>query len=122
MTLGIIHLVIFVLTIPSSVLGAGFARLGLVMCYLPGLAFGLFATFTVYFVLERDQRPIEAIRSSFGVVKANFDNALVSVLLGGLVAGAGAIVCLVGLLVTAPVAMLVHVYTFRILGGGSVAP
>jgi uncharacterized membrane protein len=96
--------------------------IGFVLCYVPGLAFGLFAGFTLYFVIDHRQGPIAAIKSSFALVKANFGNALVAMLLAGLVASAGAIACFFGLIVTVPFAMLVHVYTYRFLSGGTIAP
>jgi uncharacterized membrane protein len=96
--------------------------IGMVLCYLPGLAFGLFAGFTLYFVLDNQQGPIAAIKSSFALVKANFGNALVAILLAGLVATGGFVACLVGVIFTVPFAMLVHVYTYRFLSGGTIAP
>ncbi len=96
--------------------------IGLILCYVPGLAFGLFAGFTLYFVVDQSQGPITAIKSSFAVVKANFGNALVATLLAGLVASGGVIACFVGMIFTVPFAMLVHVYTYRFLSGGTVAP
>lgn len=96
--------------------------IGFLLCYVPGLGFALFASFTLYFVLDHGQRPIAAIKSSFALVKANFGNALVALLLAGLVATGGALVCLVGMVFTAPLAMLVHVYTYRFLSKGPIAP
>jgi uncharacterized membrane protein len=95
---------------------------GLLLCYLPGLAFGLFAAFTLYFVLDRQQGPIAAIKSSFALVKANFGHALVAVLLAGLVSSAGVLACGIGIIFSVPFAMLLHVYTYRFLSGGTVAP
>jgi uncharacterized membrane protein len=96
--------------------------IGIILCYLPGLAFGLFAGFTLYFVLDQRQGPITAIKSSFALVKNNFGNALVAMLLAGLVASGGFIACFFGLIFTVPFAMLLHVYTYRFLSGGTVAP
>ncbi|KRC64009.1 hypothetical protein ASE12_04095 [Aeromicrobium sp. Root236] len=95
---------------------------GTILCYLPGLAFGLFAGFSMYFLLDRDQKPIAAIESSFTLVKNNFGNALVALLLAGLVTGAGLIACGVGVIFTLPFGILVHVYTYRFLSGGRIEP
>lgn len=94
---------------------------GLVLCYLPGLAFAIFATFTMYFVLDRGQKPVEALKSSFALVKANFGPVLGATLLGGLVAGAGVLVCVVGALVTLPIGMLVHIYAYRFVSGSTIS-
>lgn len=95
---------------------------GFVLCYIPGLAFGLFAGFSMYFLLDSRQGPVAAIKSSFTLVKNNFGNALVAFLLAGLAASAGVLVCFVGIIFSAPFAVLVHVYTYRFLSGGRVAP
>ena len=60
--------------------------IGIILCYVPGLAFGLFAGFTPLLRDRPRQGPVAAIKSSFAVVKANFGNALVAMLLAGLVA------------------------------------
>ena len=96
--------------------------IGLILCYVPGLAFGLFAGFSMYFLLDRDQKPIAAIKSSFTLVKNNFGNALVAVLLAGLVSSAGLFACLIGVVFTVPFGILVHVYTYRFLSGGRIEP
>jgi uncharacterized membrane protein len=106
----------------TSLIVSFVTTLGFILCYLPGLAFGLFAGFTLYFVLDHRQWPISAIKSSFALVKNNFGNALVAMLLAGLVATGGVFACLVGVIFTAPIGMLVHVYTYRFLSGGTVAP
>jgi len=95
---------------------------GIVLCYLPGIAFGLFAGFSMYFLLDHGQGPIAALKSSFSLVKNNFGNALVATLLAGLVMSGGAAVCLVGMVFSVPFGTLVLVYTYRFLSGGRVAP
>jgi len=95
---------------------------GLFACILPGLAIMVFTWFTTVAIVDRNLSPIDGIKASIDVVKKNFG----SVLLAGLIFVAlilvGALLCGVGLLVTAPVAYLLLVYTYRRLSGGSVAP
>ena len=95
---------------------------GLIACILPGLAVLVFTWFTTVAIVDRNLSPIDGIRASVDIVKKNFG----SVLLAGLTFFAlilvGALLCGVGLLVTAPVAYLLLVYTYRRLSGGSVAP
>jgi uncharacterized membrane protein len=82
----------------------------------------VFTWFTTVAIVDRNLSPIDGIKASIDVVKKNFG----SVLLAGLIFVAlilvGALLCGVGLLVTAPVAYLLLVYTYRRLSGGSVAP
>lgn len=97
------------------------ALVGLTLCYLPGLAFAVFATFTIPVLLDRDLGPLESIKASFGLVKRNFGNVLLIVLVGGALGAAGTFACLVGILVAAPVVMLLQIYAFRFFSGGPIA-
>ncbi len=42
-------------------------------------------------------------------------------LLAGLIGGVGGVACFVGILVSAPVAMLIHVYAYRFFSAGPIA-
>lgn len=94
---------------------------GLLLCYLPGIAFGLLSTFAIIFVIDRGEKPIEALKSSFTLVKSNFGSVVLASILGGVFAGVGILVCIVGALVTIPVGMLIHVYTYRFVSGGAIS-
>ena len=95
---------------------------GLFACILPGLAVLIFTWFTTVAIVDRNLSPIDGIRASFDIVKKNFGSVLLAGLtFVGLIL-VGALLCGVGLLVTAPVAYLFLVYTYRRLSGGSVAP
>ena len=74
------------------------------------------------YVVDQQQRPVQAIRSSITLVKENFGYTLLVMLLGGAVAAAGTLVCLVGMLVSVPVAMLVHTYAYRYFSHGTISP
>jgi uncharacterized membrane protein len=95
---------------------------GLLACILPGLAFMVFAWFTTVAIVDRNLSPIDGIRASIDIVKANFGSVLLAVLTFLALLIVGVLFCGVGLLVTAPVAYLFLVYTYRRLSGGSVAP
>lgn len=105
----------------TSVMLSICSLIGLVLCYLPGLVFGAFATFTLAVVIDKGQSPVAALRSSFALVRTNFWPIVGVTLLAGLVAGGGFLVCLVGALVSLPVAMLVHVYVYRFVSGGPIS-
>jgi uncharacterized membrane protein len=95
---------------------------GLVLCIIPGLAVMLFAWFTTVAIVDRNLSPIDGIRASIDIVKANFGQVLLAALTFMALIIVGALLCGVGLLVAAPVAYLFLVYTYRMLSGGSVAP
>jgi uncharacterized membrane protein len=96
--------------------------IGTLLCYLPGLVIGFLTSYTIFFVVDRNMAPVEAIKASYSFVTANLSNTIVYYLLGILVVIAGAILCGVGLLAAVPIAVLGAAYTFRRLQGQQVTP
>ena len=85
---------------------------GLIACILPGLAVLIFTWSTTVAIVDRKLSPIDGIRASFDIVMKNFGSVLLAGLtFVGLIL-VGALLCGVGLLVTAPVAYLFLVYTY----------
>lgn len=106
--------------IASLIIGAA-TFVGTLLCYLPGLVVGFLTQYTLFFLLDKDLEPIEAIKASFEFVKTNFANVLVWYIIAALVGGAGAIVCGIGLLVTVPIVIIGTAYTYKTLQGLPVA-
>lgn len=98
------------------------STIGFFLCIAPGIIFTIFAFFTIYFVIDSDQDPIQAIGSSFKLVSANFGQALLSGLLAALVILGGALLCGVGLLAAIPVVSIAAAYAFRRFQGQPIAP
>jgi uncharacterized membrane protein len=95
---------------------------GFFLCVIPGVIASIMLMFTIVALLDRNLAPVDAVKASFGISKANFGNVLVAWLVMVVVVVIGAILCGVGLLVAVPVALLILVYTYRVLTGGQVAP
>jgi len=95
---------------------------GLVLCILPGVVVTVFAWFTTVAIVDRNLSPLDGIRASFGIAKSNLGPVLLAWLTSLVLVVVGALLCLVGLLVTAPLAYLIQVYAYRRLSGGSVSP
>ena len=94
--------------------------IGLILCILPGIAVIFFTSYTLYFVIDRDQDAITAIKSSVAMVKDNF-GPLILFFLASLAAYiVGACLCGVGLLVAIPVVVIAQAYTFRTLNNDPV--
>jgi uncharacterized membrane protein len=110
----------------SVVLGAlivgVLVAIGYVLCVLPGLAVAIFTIFTTILIVERNLAPIDAIKASVDIVKANFVQVLLAWLIFGVITTVGSLLCGIGLLVAVPVATLYLVYTYRKLTGGQIAP
>jgi uncharacterized membrane protein len=89
------------------------------------VAVGIFtflAYFTIAFATDHALAPIDALKASLNTVRSHIGETLLSMLVQGLLVVAGFFACIVGILVTGPVAGLVLVYTYRRLSGGPVAP
>ena len=95
--------------------------IGTFLCYLPGLVVGFFTSYTMFFVVDRDLPPWEAVKASVSFVANNLGTTLVYYLLAVLVVIAGAILCGVGLLAAIPIAIIGAAYTYRRLHGQQVA-
>jgi uncharacterized membrane protein len=100
--------------IASLIIGA-MTFVGLVLCILPGLVVLFFTSYTLYFVIDRGQDAVTALKSSFTMVSNNL-GVLLLFFLASLAAWiAGICACVIGLLVAIPVVVLAQAYTFRTL-------
>jgi uncharacterized membrane protein len=95
--------------------------IGFFLCIIPGLIASIMLMFTLVVLLDRNLSPVDAVKASFDLSKNNFGNVIIAWLVLIVTFLVGALLCGVGLLVAAPVATLVLVYTYRILSGGQVA-
>ena len=98
------------------------AWIGLILCIIPGIVFGFLAMFAIPFVVDRSLSPVESIKASIATVRSNVGGTLLSWLVQIAAILVGEFLCLVGLLVGIPIALLVLTYTYRKLSGGQVVP
>ncbi|MEI5675372.1 MULTISPECIES: hypothetical protein [unclassified Nocardioides] len=105
----------------TSLLIAAGTFVGYLLCFLPGIAFAIATSYSLYFVIDKGLAPVDAIKASINLVKDNLGNALVWAIVGYLVAGAGAIACGVGVLVTYPLVLIGTAYTYKMLTAQDVA-
>ena len=96
--------------------------IGFFLCIIPGVIASIMLVFTIVALLDRNLSPVDAVKTSFDLSKANFGNVFVTWLAMVATAFVGALLCGVGLLVAVPVAALILVYAWRRLSGGQVAP
>ncbi len=105
----------------ASLLVSVLTAVGFMLCYVPGIIIGFFAQFTLFFVVDKGQGAVDALKSSFALVNKNLGTVVV-LYLGVLVAGAiGAALCGIGLLVALPVSIIAQTYVYRRLQGEPVA-
>ena len=96
--------------------------IGFFLCIIPGVIASIMLVFTIVALLDRNLSPVDAVKTSFDLSKANFGNVFVTWLAMVATAFVGALLCGVGLIVAVPVAALILVYAWRRLSGGQVAP
>lgn len=103
--------------------------IGFMLFVVPGIVFAFFAQYATYFAVDRGLGPVDAIKASVQMVKNNLGPTFLVyliTLLVGFVAQLGSLLCGIGLLFTMPVGLaltgLIHVYTYRRLTGGVIAP
>ncbi len=111
------------MVILAALLVGAITAVGSVLCFIPGLIFGIFAQFTIPFVIDRSSSAIEALKASISTIASEHRRRLCSSWLVQVAAViVGALACGVGLLVAVPVAALILIYTYRKLSGGQVVP
>ncbi|HUX70230.1 MAG TPA: hypothetical protein VMV41_06955 [Cellulomonadaceae bacterium] len=105
----------------SLLIGLG-TGVGMVLCIIPGIVFAFFAQFALYFVLDKQQGAVEAIRSSFSLVNKNLGTVVVLFLAVYVVQAIGFMLCGIGQLIAFPLTMIATAYLYRRMLGEPVAP
>ncbi len=121
--IGVIILASLILAVIQLVLGIiGIVPIiGWIVQFIGSIIVAFFAQFYAYFVLDRQQRAWESIKSSFAFVNQNLANIIILFLASMVALFIGAILCGIGLFVAIPVTIIAHAYTFRVLNREPVA-
>lgn len=106
--------------VAALIVGA-LTAVGYLFCFVGSLVVAFFTAFYLFFVLDKDLGAWESVKASFDLVKSNAGSVLLLIL--GVIAAyfVGALLCGIGLLVAAPVALLALTYGYRKLQGEPVA-
>ncbi|WP_246181200.1 hypothetical protein [Nocardia ninae] len=96
--------------------------IGAALCLVPGLIAGILCMFSLHFVVDQNEGPFEAIKSSATLVVTNIWPVLLLALSVLFVTFVGVLLCGLGLLVAGPVAVMAVTYAYRTLTGGTVSP
>lgn len=100
--------------VASLIIGVA-SGIGYALFILPGIVIAFLTSYTLFFVIDQNLSPIDAIKASFELTTKNLGTTVVWYVVGGLVAVAGAIACGVGLLVTIPLVIIGTAYTYKVL-------
>jgi uncharacterized membrane protein len=106
--------------VTSLIVGAA-TFVGTILCWVPGLIVGFLTSYSLYFVIDKNMAPVDAIKASVDLCTKNLGNTILWYVVGGIIAVVGFIVCLVGALVSVPVVLLGTAYTYKKLTGQPVA-
>jgi len=104
----------------TALIVAVLTAIGTILCYLPGIIVGFLLNWAMFYVVDEDLAPMDAIKASVNFVTNNLGQTIVFYLLGIVAIVVGAILCLVGLLVAVPVLLVAAAFTFRVLNGKQV--
>lgn len=96
--------------------------IGIGFCVLPGLIIGVLFMFALHFVIDQDQGPFTALKSSATLVIANAWQVTLLALAVMVITLVGALLCGFGLLIAGPVAVIAVTYAYRVLTDGVAAP
>ncbi|MEV5000470.1 hypothetical protein [Nocardioides sp. LML1-1-1.1] len=107
--------------VTSLLVGAG-TFVGYLLCIIPGIIFAFLSMYSLFFVVDRNLAPVEAIKASIELVRNNLGPALIWYLVAIVIVFIGELLCLVGLLAAIPVALLGSAYTYKRLSGQPVTP
>lgn len=121
--IGVIILASLILAVIQLVLGIiGIVPIiGWIVQFIGSIVVAFFAQFYAYFVLDRQQRAWESIKSSFSFVNANLASIIILFLASMVALIIGALLCGIGLFVAIPVTVIAHAYTYRVLNREPVA-
>jgi uncharacterized membrane protein len=95
---------------------------GTLLCYLPAVVVSFLTVFAMFYVVDKGQAGVEAIKSSVSLVTSKIGETILFYLLAAVVLIVGAILCLIGLLAAVPVVLAGAAYTFRVLNDEPVSP
>ncbi|MFI6771845.1 hypothetical protein [Nocardia sp. NPDC050412] len=95
--------------------------IGAALCFVPGLIAGFLCIFSLHFVVDQEQNPFDAIKSSATLVIANIGQVLLLALAVLVITFVATLLCGFGLLVAGPVCTIAVTYAYRALTGGTVS-
>lgn len=91
--------------------------IGFILLIVPGVIAAIFFMFSTVIVIDRGLGPIEAMKESMRIGQGHRWTLLGLLALMALIALAGALALLVGLLVAIPVTTLAFIHAYRVLSG-----
>ncbi|RJO68367.1 hypothetical protein D5S18_33680 [Nocardia panacis] len=95
--------------------------IGIGFFVLPGLILGFLFMFSLHFVIDQEQGPFAALKSSAVLVLNNLGQTLLLAIAVVVITFVGTLFCGLGLLIAGPMCVIAVTYAYRVLSGGGVA-
>jgi uncharacterized membrane protein len=86
---------------------------GLFLLIVPGIIFGIRLKYACYLIIDKNFKPMEAIKVSWKMTKGNTWNLFFFGILLGLINILGFLCLIVGLFITVPLTMLATTFVYR---------
>jgi uncharacterized membrane protein len=90
---------------------------GLILLIVPGIYWGTKYFFFVYLIVDKDMGIMESIRASGELTQGHKWSLFLLWIVLGLINTLGAVICLVGLLVTIPLSLMAVIFVYHALAG-----
>jgi len=94
---------------------------GLILCVIPGLILAVLLGFYGFYILDAGMAPVDALKASSAAVRQHGGGVVLVLIVAFLINLLGAILCGIGLLITAPICWLMFAYAYRKINGQPVA-
>lgn len=95
---------------------------GSLLCYIPGIIAAVLLAFVPYFALDKGASVGDAFKQSYELVTKNLGPAILFLIVVYVVYSIGSFLCGIGVIVSAPVGLLMMAYGYRRAIGEAVAP
>ncbi len=105
----------------TALLAFALIWIGAALCIVPGLIAGFLCMFSLHFVVDQEQGPFDAIKSSATLVITNIGQVLLLAVALLVITFVATLLCGFGLLVAGPVCTIAVTYAYRALTGGTVS-
>jgi hypothetical protein len=99
----------------GSILYGLIVIVGTILLIVPGIIWALKFQFYGYYIVDKNLKPVDALKMSAMSTSGKKGNLFVFFVLLGLINFLGLIALLVGLLISVPVTLLAYVYVYRLL-------
>lgn len=107
--------------VTALLVGAG-TFVGYLLCFIPGIIFAFLSMYSLFFVIDKNLSPVDAIKASIDLTRNNVGSAIIWYLVAVVIIFVGELACFVGLLAAIPVVLVGSAFTYKKLSGQPVAP